>query len=93
MLHETMTTAARAATGASPVGTAPAIAAAKTVPAAGPAVAKSLPAAKTGTAALSAAKAILFSPLFGVAALGGIIAFGVWKSRKDAEESKSGRFR
>ena len=39
----------------------------------------------TGTA-LTAAKAVVVSPLFGVAALGGIIAFEWWKGLKDAQK-------
>ena len=45
-------------------------------------------AAKTGIAgtALTAAKTAMISPVFGVAALGGIIAFQWWKGKKDAEQ-------
>ncbi len=45
-------------------------------------------AAKTGITgtALTAAKAAVFSPIFGVAALGGIIAFEWWKGSKDAQK-------
>ncbi|MCI5149505.1 MAG: hypothetical protein D3916_08985 [Candidatus Electrothrix sp. MAN1_4] len=38
-----------------------------------------------GTAA-TAAKAAVISPIFGVAALGGIIAFEWWKGAKDAQK-------
>ncbi len=47
------------------------------------------PAAKTGVAAgtmLTTAKAAVLSPIFGVAVLGGIIAFEWWKGAKDARE-------
>jgi hypothetical protein len=45
-------------------------------------------AAKTGIAgtALTAAKAAAISPIFGLAALGGIIAFEWWKGARDARE-------
>jgi hypothetical protein len=45
-------------------------------------------AAKTGIAgtALTAAKAAAISPIFAVAALGGIIAFEWWKGSKDARK-------
>jgi len=45
------------------------------------------PAAKAGVAAgtmLTTAKAAVFSPIFGVAVLGGIIAFEWWKGARDA---------
>ncbi|MCI5168354.1 MAG: hypothetical protein D3903_20240 [Candidatus Electrothrix sp. GM3_4] len=45
-------------------------------------------AAKTGIAgtALTAVKAAAISPIFGVAALGGIIAFEWWQGSKDARK-------
>ncbi len=45
-------------------------------------------AAKTGIVgtALTAAKAAAVSPIFAVAALGGIIAFEWWKGSKDARK-------
>lgn len=39
-----------------------------------------------GAKALMAAKATVVSPIFGVVALGGIIAFECWKGSKDAEK-------
>ena len=48
--------------------------------------AASVPAAKAGISAtvLSTAKAAVISPIFGVVALGGIIAFEWWKGTRDA---------
>ncbi len=50
--------------------------------------AASVPAAKVGVSAtvLSTAKAAVISPIFGVVALGGIIAFEWWKGSRDARE-------
>jgi hypothetical protein len=44
--------------------------------------------AKTGLmgTTLTAVKAVVVSPIFGVAALGGIIAFEWWKGSKDAQK-------
>ena len=48
------------------------------------------PAVKTVTASVfSGAKAVLLLPIFGVAAIGGIIAYEMWKGGKDAREFKA----
>ena len=51
-------------------------------------VVKAAPAAKAGTV-LSAAKAMVLSPVFGVAVLAGIIGWELWKGSKDAKEFKT----
>jgi hypothetical protein len=42
--------------------------------------------AAKGTGAATVAKAAVISPIFAVAALGGIIAFEWWKGARDARE-------
>ena len=43
------------------------------------------PATKVGMALLTTAKAGVLSPIFGIAVLGGIIAFELWRGAKDAQ--------
>ncbi|MBF0211417.1 MAG: hypothetical protein HQK68_11090, partial [Desulfamplus sp.] len=43
--------------------------------------------AATMTGAASTFKSILLSPMFGMLALGGLVAFGLWKMNKDADKS------
>jgi len=76
--------AAPAAKAAAPVAKAAVPVAKAAVPAA-KAAAPVAKAAGAGTV-LTAAKAVVLSPLFGVAALGGIIAYEWWKGAKDARE-------
>jgi hypothetical protein len=49
-------------------------------------VAKAVPVVKT-TGLLSATKAALLSPLFGIVVLGGIVGLELWKGSRDARES------
>mgnify|MGYP001768420136 CR=1 FL=1 len=83
--------AVKAATvAAAPATTAAAIPATAVVPAAKIATAVTVPTAKAAgvTAAL---KGILLSPMFGIVALGGIIAFEIWQSKRDIRKVEQGK--
>lgn len=60
------------------------------IPAAKIATAVTVPTAKAAgvTAAL---KGILLSPMFGIVALGGIIAFEIWQSKRDIRKVEQGK--
>ncbi len=45
--------------------------------------------AASGGKALATAKLAVLSPVFGIVAVAGIIAFELWKGRKDAQESEA----
>ena len=53
------------------------------------ATAATAPAAKTlAPGVLATAKSVLVSPLFGIVALAGIVAFELWKGGRDARDFK-----
>lgn len=88
MIEEAVVTSAVPA--ASTTATAAAIPATAVVPAAKIATAVTVPATKAAgvTAAL---KGILLSPMFGIVALGGIIAFEIWQSKRDIRKVEQGK--